>query len=153
MSLISASPATALETSEDPATLLRQAGLKATPQRLAVLRALAGDQTHPTAQDLYERLSTAFPSLSVATVYNTLAALTRVQRCRPLGLGGPVRFDPNVVPHDHAVCERCGSIRDVPLPLPLAPPIAGAAGFRVERVERIYRGLCAECAAPPEIGQ
>lgn len=143
---------------EDAAKTLRSAGLKATPQRLAVLRALAADCTHPTAQELHERLAGAFPGLSVATVYNTLAALTRVSRCRPLELGGPVRFDPNVEPHDHAVCERCGSIRDVARagdPCTLAanscsPESFASAtelgGFHVQHVERIYRGLCAACA-------
>jgi Fur family peroxide stress response transcriptional regulator len=91
--------------------------------------------------------------LSVATVYNTLSALTRIARCTPLELGGPLRFDPNVEPHDHAVCERCGSIRDVndagePLadPYQTATSSDGLLGFQVKRVERIYRGLCASCA-------
>jgi Fe2+ or Zn2+ uptake regulation protein len=137
----------------DAARALRDAGLKATPQRLAILLSLAGDETHPTAQELHERLSPEFPSLSVATVYNTLSALTRIERCTPLELGGPVRFDPNVQPHDHAVCERCGSIRDV---RDDQQPDGAAAnsgsdnraltGFTVRRVERIYRGLCASCA-------
>jgi Fe2+ or Zn2+ uptake regulation protein len=141
-------------TEQDAARALREAGLKATPQRLAILRSLAGDETHPTAQELYERLSGEFPSLSVATVYNTLSALTRIARCTPLDLGGPLRFDPNVQPHDHAVCEQCGSIRDVTEPAAPAA-ISGAtaanandpalAGFSVRRVERIYRGLCASC--------
>jgi len=137
---------------QDAAKALREAGLKATPQRLAVLRSLAADETHPTAQELHERLAPEFPSLSVATVYNTLSALTRIARCIPLELGGPVRFDPNVEPHDHAVCERCGSIRDVSDvadPTPAAAPASGSeglAGFTIKRVERIYRGLCAACA-------
>jgi Fur family peroxide stress response transcriptional regulator len=132
--------------------------LKATPQRLAVLRSLAGDETHPTAQELHERLSGEFPSLSVATVYNTLSALTRIARCIPLELGGPLRFDANVEPHDHAVCERCGSIRDVndvhgvnhvndtTVDSGAASGSEGLLGFTVKRVERIYRGLCATCA-------
>ena len=135
-------------TDQDAAQALRDAGLKATPQRMAILRSLAGDETHPTAQELHERLSTEYPSLSVATVYNTLSALTRIERCTPLELGGPVRFDPNVAPHDHAVCENCGSIRDV-----LAAADGGSSelgGFTVKRVERIYRGLCATCAEHPE---
>jgi Fur family peroxide stress response transcriptional regulator len=147
-------------TEQDAARALREAGLKATPQRLAILRSLAGDETHPTAQELYERLSSEFPSLSVATVYNTLSALTRIGRCIPLELGGPLRFDPNVDAHDHAVCERCGAIRDVnapPTAAEPAPPVSGASGtasspqglpgFTVRRVERIYRGFCAACAA------
>jgi len=149
-------------TEQEAARALREVGLKATPQRLAILRSLAGDETHPTAQELFERLSTEFPSLSVATVYNTLSALTRIGRCTPLELGGPLRFDPNVDPHDHAVCERCGAIRDVSAPgepaadpekpaaapeEPAAPAPKGLPGFTVRRVERIYRGLCAACAA------
>jgi Fe2+ or Zn2+ uptake regulation protein len=132
---------------------LREAGLKATPQRLAVLRSLDGDETHPTAQELHERLSHEFPSLSVATVYNTLSALTRIARCTPLDLGGPLRFDPNVEPHDHAVCESCGSIRDVDGADATHPDTTyakntdGLQGFAVKRVERIYRGLCASCTS------
>ncbi len=133
------------QSEQEAAAVLRDAGLKATPQRLAILRALSGDVTHPTAQELYERLATHFPALSVATVYNTLAALTRVERCRPLDLGGPARFDPNVAPHDHAVCERCGEIRDVKAAETRPKPRA-LTGFSVRRVEHIYRGLCAKCA-------
>jgi Fe2+ or Zn2+ uptake regulation protein len=137
-------------TDQDAARALREAGLKATPQRLAVLRSLAGDETHPTAQELHERLSPEFPSLSVATVYNTLSALTRIERCLPLDLGGALRFDPNMEPHDHAVCERCGSIRDVTAAASVAKdPTDGLTGFTVRRVERIYRGLCAVCVQDP----
>jgi Fe2+ or Zn2+ uptake regulation protein len=149
-------------TEHEAARALREAGLKATPQRLAILRALAGDETHPTAQELYERLSNEFPSLSVATVYNTLSALTKIDQCIPLELGGPLRFDPNVQPHDHAVCEHCGSIRDV-IDVPSAPAaisgerasaaVSGGStlpGFTVRRIERIYRGLCAHCAQPSD---
>jgi Fe2+ or Zn2+ uptake regulation protein len=141
---------------QDAAQTLRDAGLKATPQRLAILKALDGDETHPTAQELFERLRDEFPTLSVATVYNTLSALTRMSRCAPLELGGPVRFDPNTTAHDHAVCERCGKIRDVLQPsdsgerLALAsesePDSKPLAGFQVRRVERIYRGHCAQCS-------
>ena len=145
-------------TDQDAARALREAGLKATPQRMAVLRSLDGDETHPTAQELHARLSGEYPSLSVATVYNTLSALTRIARCRPLELGGPVRFDPNVEPHDHAVCEGCGSIRDVSdageatTDTPPAKDSEGLLGFQVKRVERIYRGLCASCAPHPNVG-
>jgi Fe2+ or Zn2+ uptake regulation protein len=128
---------------------LRDAGLKITPQRLAIVECLAGDYTHPTAQEVYERLRPRFPTMAVATVYNTLSALDSIGQCRKLDMGGAIRFDPNRAPHDHAVCERCGSIRDVDLAdetrTPPAEPPA-LSGFRVERVERIYRGVCAQCA-------
>jgi Fur family peroxide stress response transcriptional regulator len=128
---------------------LREAGLKITPQRMAVVECLIGDVTHPTANALYERLRERFPSMSVATIYNTLSALDEIGRCRRLDLGGASRFDPNVQPHDHALCERCGAMRDIDRPAePAQPALQALPGFMVERVERIYRGVCAECAEP-----
>lgn len=124
---------------------LRAAGLKLTPQRLAVAQCLEGDCTHPTAQELYERLRPRFPGMSVATVYNTLSALGAIEHCRQLEMGGPSRFDPNMTPHDHAVCEGCGSIRDVELFSKRSESACSLPGFRVARVERIYRGICAQC--------
>jgi Fe2+ or Zn2+ uptake regulation protein len=133
--------------SQDLMTSLRAAGLKVTPQRLAVAECLARDHTHPTAQELHERLRARFPTMSVATVYNTLSALGSLEQCRQLEMGGPSRFDPNVEPHDHALCERCGALRDVALASASRPePSCNLPGFRVARVERIYRGVCAKCA-------
>jgi Fe2+ or Zn2+ uptake regulation protein len=128
---------------------LRSAGLKITPQRLAIVECLAGDATHPTAQELYERLRDRFPGMSVATVYNTLSALDSIGFCLRLDMGGAIRFDPNVAPHDHAVCARCGAIRDVAIAKEQLPAPEGCElpGFQVERVERIYRGVCARCTA------
>ncbi len=127
---------------------LRKAGLKLTVQRLAVVRCLVGDGTHPTAQELFERLRPSFPSMSFATVYNTLAALSGVGACTTVQLGGAGRFDPNVGAHDHLVCDGCGMVRDVPAAdaeTPARPVRREVSGFEVHRVERVYRGLCASC--------
>jgi len=127
---------------------LKAAGLKLTPQRLAVVQCLAHDETHPTAQELYERLRPRFPTMSMATVYNTLDALTSIKGVRELQMGGSTRFDPNVASHDHAVCSRCGAIRDVAHEESEAAAEGSCElpGFVVERVERIYRGVCASCS-------
>ena len=120
---------------------LKRAGLKLTPQRMAIVRALAGDETHPTAQDLFERLRPAFPTMSFATVYNTVDALAAHGLLRSIRLGTAVRFDPNTSSHHHAVCDGCGVIVD----LPADPPPPQAHGFRVRTEERTYRGLCSRC--------
>jgi Fe2+ or Zn2+ uptake regulation protein len=135
---------------------VRAAGLRLTPQRMAVVRELAGDESHPTAQELFDRLRPALPTMSFATVYNTLAALSDAGLCGSMSLtaGSAGRFDPNMQPHDHLVCDGCGAVRDLPAG---AAPTAGAApaarrsvartapGFELRAVEQIFRGLCAEC--------
>jgi Fe2+ or Zn2+ uptake regulation protein len=135
---------------------LRRSGLKLTPQRIAIVRLFAADSSHPTAQDLFERLRPEFPSMSFATVYNTLDALARAGLAGIVRLpgkrGDAARFDPNKTPHHHAVCDSCGAVIDIAAGT-LAPTAASekrlqltAPGFSVRTVERIYRGLCAACA-------
>lgn len=129
---------------------VRASGLKLTPQRMAIVRELAADPTHPTAQELFERLRPALPTMSFATVYNTLDALASAGLCAALSLApGPSRFDPNMKPHHHAVCDRCGEVRDIPSDgarAPAARALPAAPGFEVRSVEQIYRGVCAPCA-------
>jgi Fe2+ or Zn2+ uptake regulation protein len=135
---------------------LRRAGLKLTPQRIAIVRQFAGDASHPTAQDLFERLRPAFPSMSFATVYNTLDALARAGLAGIVRLpgkrGDAARFDPNKTPHHHAVCDECGTVLDIaagtlaPTPGATKRLERAAPGFSVRTVERIYRGLCSRCA-------
>src|SRR5258708_37122691 len=96
---------------------LQTAGLKLTPQRLAIVRLFASDETHPTAQDLFERLRSSFPSMSFATVYNTIDTLARAGRAGIVRLpgrrGDAGRFDPNTSPHHHAVCDGCGAALEI----------------------------------------
>jgi Fur family peroxide stress response transcriptional regulator len=135
---------------------LRRAGLKLTPQRMAIVRLFAEETSHPTAQDLFERLRPSFPSMSFATVYNTLDTLARAGLAGIVRLpgkrGDAARFDPNTAPHHHAVCDGCGAVLDISAGSLAATPAAlekvrrAAPGFSVRAVERIYRGLCAGCA-------
>lgn len=126
---------------------LDRANLRKTPQRVAIVRAFVDDTTHPTAQAIFDRLRRIMPTMSFATVYNTLAALEQAGVCRTLELDGPAgeggrRYDPMVTPHDHAVCDRCGAVHDVPRKSTHAPDLEG---FHVRAVERLYRGECHTC--------
>lgn len=143
---------------------LRARGLRITPQRLALVEAFAEDPSHPTAQDLFERMR-AEPAaraaksgrrergaMSFATVYNTLEALAQAGLSTTVRLGAAARFDPNTQPHHHAVCDVCGAIADVPAEaITVEAPDAArvresAPGFDTLRVELTYRGVCAACA-------
>lgn len=127
---------------------LHQAGLKATGPRMIILEALELDRSHPTVEQLYEKLKQDHPSLSLSTVYQTLDAFLRAGLCRRVvGAGERLRVDGTPQDHDHAICQRCGAIFDVDrqqFPLP-DPPTHLPAGLVVTGVHFAYEVICASC--------
>lgn len=132
----------------DLATHLRRRGMRLTPQRVLVCRLLEGNTAHPTAEALHRRAASVMPTLSLRTVYAILHELEAVGAIRSLDVGtGSVRYDPNPAPHQHAVCMRCGAVRDVRASLgPIDWPTDERQGFQVSSVDLVFRGLCEECA-------
>ncbi len=88
--------------------------LKLTPQRIAILEYLEGNKSHPSAADIYKAVSERYPTMSIATVYNTLEILREKGRLLDLSIdAGKKRFDPNTKPHHHLICVNCKTITDV----------------------------------------
>ncbi len=88
--------------------------MRLTAQRLGVLQALRTFHSHPTAEDVYRQVRKRFPKISLNTVYLNLEALTRAGETSEVWIGHDAsRFEPNSLPHDHAVCVRCKKIVDV----------------------------------------
>ncbi len=130
-------------------TRFQTAGLRITPQRDLIFHLLEETQAdHPTAEALHVRAARDMPSMSLRTVYAVLAELEQVRAVRPLDLGtGSTRFCTNIVDHHHLVCERCGKVKDVFLPMaPLEIPPAERGGFVVKEQAVVFRGLCADCS-------
>jgi Fur family peroxide stress response transcriptional regulator len=122
--------------------------LALTPQRLAVYRVLAGDDSHPSAEEIHRRIKPDLPSLSLGTVYRTLEVFeTHGLVSRVHALGEQARFDANLESHHHLVCVRCRRVRDVQDPqldrLPL--PDEALGGFRVLAHRIQVLGLCPDC--------
>src|SRR5918998_4226514 len=93
---------------------LRGAGLKLTPQRLAVLEYLQRAPGHPTAEQIGADLNRRLPRAARATVYNALRALRDAGLVSEVRLdGATARYDVNLSPHHHFICRRCGRIEDV----------------------------------------
>ncbi len=94
--------------------ILMRPKIKWTPQRLAILKYLEGNKSHPSAEDIYEALYRDYPTMSVATVYNVLEFLKRTGRVREIYVDSEKRrFDPDTTLHHHAVCINCGKIFDI----------------------------------------
>jgi Fe2+ or Zn2+ uptake regulation protein len=124
---------------------MRNAGLRPSSARIHVLRYLEKERNHPTAATIYEALRPDLPSLSRASVYNSLSALERSGLVRPLTINGDeLRYDATVADHGHFCCERCGAICD----FTLAPSDAAFAleGFLIRRRDVLAFGLCPDCA-------
>jgi Fe2+ or Zn2+ uptake regulation protein len=127
----------------------RAEGLRVTPQRQAIFRLLHGVTTHPTVDTLYESARTEMPTISLRTVYQTVHDLESLGEVELLDLGtGSLRVDPNVDhPHQHLVCVRCGTVRDVLVDVgDLRVPARQRDHFTVESVEVVFRGVCGDCA-------
>lgn len=94
--------------------LLKTQGYPLTPQRRAVLRFLDGNPDHPTAAQIYSAVTSVYPVVSRATVYNTLTLLESLNAvCTLRGANGETRYDPNTEPHHHLWCDVCGRLEDV----------------------------------------
>jgi Fur family ferric uptake transcriptional regulator len=128
---------------------LRERGWRLTAQRRVVAEVLNGDHVHLTADEVHARAGRRLPEISRATVYNTLNELVTLGEVLEVGTDGRAkRYDPNArTAHQHLVCSRCGTIRDVH---PQCDPIAGLSeaehfGFEISGAEVTFRGVCPDC--------
>lgn len=93
--------------------LLQQKGLKSTHQRLVIYKAALDSRHHPTAEQLYDHLKDENPSLSLGTVYKTLASLADVGLLQKVeSTDGQLRFDGKTDDHHHIYCVNTREILD-----------------------------------------
>jgi Fur family ferric uptake transcriptional regulator len=134
----------------EPADLLRDRGLRVTPQRLAVLRAVS-DEPHVTADAVVETVRGEIGSISVQAVYDALAALTErglLRRIQPAG--SPTRYEDRVGDnHHHLICRSCQRMVDVDCAVGEAPCLAAAEdfGYVIDEAEVVYWGRCPDCVS------
>lgn len=121
-----------------------------TRQRKAVLEVVRKAHNHPDAAWIYQEVRKVVPKVSLGTIYRTLEALVEEGYLIPITKAGEAtRYDANLHHHLHLICEGCGSIVDLEVPLPdlLAPAREAYPQLEVKGVEVTYRGLCPTCKA------
>lgn len=128
---------------------LKDDGNRITPQRLAILKILALSQGHPSAETIYAKLISNYPTMSLATVYKTINLLKQKGEVLELEfseLGN--RYDGNKpYPHPHVICTGCGAIVD-PLILDLeeiTKKMVKETGFQIVNHRLDFYGLCPDC--------
>ena len=126
----------------------REAGLKVTPQRMAVYKTLLESTEHPSAEVVFRRVRDTFPSISLDTVSRTLLTLTNMGVAFTVeGSGDAKRFDAKLEPHQHFKCLKCKRIIDchheafdrIEIPQNLR------GRFSVHRATVYFEGLCNLC--------
>ena len=125
---------------------LRSAGVRVTPQRMMIVDVLVDNRTHPTAENIFRQVRQQYPSISLATVYHTLALLSEQGLVLELHGGNDgLRCDPDTTPHAHAYCKRCNKVFDIPVPALQSWPTTALPGFHTEKTEISLYGRCNEC--------
>jgi len=119
-----------------------------TKQREVVLQVIRDADEHLTANEVFDKAKTLLPTISFATVYNSLRFLKDAGHIAEIQFGnGASRFDRKLTRHDHAICNKCGKLVDLDLDFPseLIESAAFASNFKPESLEFTLRGLCPEC--------
>jgi Fe2+ or Zn2+ uptake regulation protein len=125
----------------DVLTVLRDHGIQPTPQRIAVAEYVLVSQSHPTADEVLTGVRRKCPTVSRATVYNTLNLFVEKGLLKPQILKeGTAVFDPNVRAHHHFVDERTGRVYDVPWEALRVTGEQALDGFEVREYHVVMKG-------------
>ncbi|UCF05474.1 MAG: transcriptional repressor [bacterium] len=127
---------------------LRSEGFKLTPQRLAVIKYMIGNKSHPSALAIHKELKRRYPTLSFSTVYNTLNMLQKIDEIRSIHVfDDHLNYDPNTEPHIHFLCSKCDMVHDIFLEQAEGIQVyAGEIdGHLVDSYELFFKGTCKDC--------
>ncbi len=121
-----------------------------TPQRQVVLQVVRGTEAHLTAAEIYDAARQLLPSISFATVFNSLRYLRDEGLISEVTFGNAAsRYDRETARHDHAVCTGCGRLTDFDLDetAALLKLAARRSKFKPLSVHLTLYGLCPDCGA------
>lgn len=122
--------------------------LRVTSQRVLIYKELIKSEDHPSADVLYERISSNNPEVSFDTVYRTLATFAELGLIdRVDGFGTSMRFDPAIGKHHHFRCRQCGRIIDFESDSynQLAIPKEIEKECEVLKLQITIEGFCSQC--------
>ena len=120
-----------------------------TRAREVVLQVIRDADGHLTANQVFAASKEKLPSISFATVYNSLRYLKDAGHIAEKQFGnGASRFDRITHRHDHALCTKCGKLVDIEMKIPekILKRAAKHSRFKPESIEFTLRGKCPECA-------
>jgi Fur family transcriptional regulator, ferric uptake regulator len=133
---------------EDVLALVRRHGGRATPARRLLLDALFGSSVHRSAEDLAAEVHARAPDVHLSTIYRNLEELERLGVIDSTRLGnGPATYHLSTAAHGHLVCEKCGTMTEVPDEIfaDLVRVAVTDYGFTINPHRFAVTGTCANC--------
>ncbi|MGQ3684496.1 MAG: Fur family transcriptional regulator [Candidatus Loosdrechtia sp.] len=137
-----------MESVEKLTKVLRNNGMKITPQRLLIFNVLENNTSHPSAEEVFNRVKKVYPTVSFTTIYKTLETLRDLGEVRELIIDEDRKhYDPNMNIHHHVICSSCKKIHDIyadysshiKLPESIKNDYA-VSGFQIS-----FYGICRAC--------
>jgi len=129
---------------------LTDSGLRPTPQREVVFKVIVEKRDHPTADEIFARVKSQMPTISLATVYNCLETLVQCGLVRQVNFErAPTRYCPNLCQHAHFHDETTGEVHDIDLPADVIARLRALlpAGFDASDIELSFRGKAGSAPA------
>jgi Fur family ferric uptake transcriptional regulator len=130
-------------------TTLKRHGYKLTPQRRAVISAIASSPDHLTPSALYQKVRQYFPTIGLAAIYRTLDILVKLELVCELHAGGSCRSYTAAAPghHHHLICTDCGEVIDFSgyHLAELEERLCRETGFEIEGHLLEFTGRCQNC--------
>ncbi len=132
--------------------ILLSRGIRPTHQRIQILKFLAGTPAHPTAEEIHLALCPLMPTITKATIYNTLRLFVDKSLVAALNLSGDeARFDYTRRLHAHFHCIGCDKIIDLPTRYPCLD-IQRIGAHKILEIHLVFKGLCDKCRKPGKRG-
>ncbi len=132
--------------STDPIEVLSELGIKTSAQRVAILRYLIDNDSHPSADMIYQELAPSTPGLSKTTVYNSLKLFAEKGLVSELTIDGrEQRYDLADPSHGHFRCTSCGRVFDIPIHAETRFRKFVPDGYHAESYHLYVTGTCPDC--------
>lgn len=127
--------------------ILREHNLKATPQRLAMME-LIFLNGHINIDSLYLKVKERFSSISLATIYKNVNAMTKNLLLLEVKLPNEKSvFEISKEVHSHLLCSKCGNVIDIKIDTAtIENKIATKYHFKIEQTDLVVSGICKKCS-------
>ena len=124
---------------------LKKSGIKPSVPRMKIMEFLMKTKKHPSVDTIYKELCDEIPTLSKATVYNTLKLFVDNGVANAVNIeDNELRFDGDTTLHGHFKCKACDIIYDFDLNNH-QPDISAIKNFRIDETQIYYKGICNKC--------